>query len=411
MNPKIYIIGGGAAGIFGAINTKIHYPAAKIVVLEKSTKLLSKVKISGGGRCNVTHACFENSQLVKNYPRGNKSLQKPFNQFSTKDTIAWFEKRGVKLKIEEDGRMFPTSNNSQTIIDCFLDECKKLNIEIKTSVTVEEILSTNDRLQIHTKGGQSFEADRILIATGGHPKRQAYDWLAQLNHKLEEPVPSLFTFNVPDSTFSDLAGISIPFAQVKILGTKLNNHGPLLITHWGFSGPAILKLSAWGARELHLRNYDFGIHINWLGDVTEEELKVQLNQFKKEHPKKVIVNNPLFNLPKRLWARLVETASITHEKRWLDLSKKQFNKLIEALIRSEFKVKGKTTFKEEFVSCGGVSLKDINLQSMESKKQPGIFFAGEVIDVDGVTGGFNFQHAWTSAFIASKNILKKEGRK
>ncbi|MTI31941.1 NAD(P)/FAD-dependent oxidoreductase [Xanthovirga aplysinae] len=405
MNPKIYIIGGGAAGIFGAINTKIHFPMAEIVVLEKSSKLLSKVKVSGGGRCNVTHACFENSQLVKFYPRGNKSLRKPFNQFSTQETVDWFEKRGVKLKTEEDGRIFPTSNNSQTIIDCLLQECEKLGISINKSVGVESISVVNERFQIHVKGGQFFKADRILIATGGQSKAQAYDWLSQLNHHIKDPVPSLFTFNVPDSDFKDLAGISVPHAQVKILGSKLNDCGPLLITHWGFSGPAVLKLSAWGARELHLRDYNFSIHINWLGEVSEEGLKDQLLQFKKEHPKKVISSNPLFDLPRRLWARLVDTALISNEKRWVDISKKQFNKLIEGLIRSEFKVKGKTTFKEEFVTCGGISLKDINLQTMESKKQPGIFFAGEVLDVDGVTGGFNFQHAWTSAFIASKNIL------
>jgi hypothetical protein len=403
---KVIVIGGGAAGFFGAITCAQLHPHCQVTIVEKSTKVLAKVKISGGGRCNVTHACFENRQLTKYYPRGEKELLHPLAQFSTQNTVRWFETRGVKLKTEADGRMFPVSDNSQTIVDCLIGEAKKAGVEVRlhTSVKAIKLLDDEKKLELHLQDEEKIICDRILIATGGHPNPTAYEWLSASGHAIESPVPSLFTFNTPASYVLDLAGVSVQEASVKIAGTKLQQTGPVLITHWGFSGPAVLRLSAWAARELHTLHYNFMLQINWVPQFNEETLRTALLAFKEENSKKTVSANTLFNLPLRLWKRLVAQAEISEEVRWADLPKKQMNKLIELLTRGSFQVAGKSTFKDEFVTCGGIQLTDINLQTMESKKCKGIFFAGEVLNIDGITGGFNFQNAWTTGYIAGKNI-------
>lgn len=407
MKKKIIIAGGGAAGYFAAIKAAETYQEAKVIILEKSSKVLSKVRVSGGGRCNVTHACYQSHELLKHYPRGNKWLRNSFKQFNAADTVKWFETRGVKLKSETDGRMFPVTDSSQTIIDCLEKEIKKYRVQVKMSCGVKGIkLQENGEYSIECTNEEIILADSIIIAIGGQPKATGYTWLQEQEISLMEPVPSLFTFNVPNFDLAGLAGISVPGASIRIVGTKLENSGPLLITHWGFSGPVVLKLSAWGARILHGLDYRFKIHISWQAGHTEEKLREILQGQKAAHPKKVIAANPLLNLPQRLWKALVHRSGINEELRWIDASKKDLNKLLENLFRAEFEVAGKTTFKEEFVTCGGVALSEIDPETMESKKHKGIFFAGEVMDVDGVTGGFNFQSAWSTGFIAGKNALK-----
>ncbi len=406
MNPKkIIVIGGGAAGFFAAINCAQRHQNYSVTILEKSSKLLSKVRVSGGGRCNVTHACFENSLLTKNYPRGEKELQNVFSRFSTTDTIKWFEERGVQLKTETDGRMFPITNNSETIINCLVQEADKAGVHIKLNVSIEEIIKNDDKtFTLKANGGGTFECDALIIATGGSAKETTYDWLKKLGHTINKPVPSLFTFNVPNNHITELMGVTVPQAKVRIAGTKLETTGSLLITHWGFSGPAVLKTSAWGARILNELHYDYSILISWLPKHTEEKLRIELNIQRLEHPAKQIINTPLFELPKRLWEYLIKKANIAETTRWADLSKKQLNILTTILIADEYKVRGKTTYKDEFVTCGGVTLKEIDLTTMQSKLVPNLFFAGEVIDVDGITGGFNFQNAWSTAWIAACNI-------
>jgi predicted Rossmann fold flavoprotein len=405
---KIAVIGGGAAGFFGAIACAESNKNAEVTLIEKSRNLLSKVKVSGGGRCNVTHACFENHLLAKNYPRGSKELKKAFSQFSTNDTIKWFESRGVKLKTEDDGRMFPVTDDSQTIIDCIIKTAERSGIKIMTSSGVKSIQKENSEGSVFKINliEDTHIFDKVLIASGGNPNEASYQWLAELGHKIVPPVPSLFTFNIPDSKYSGLQGISVENATVRIVGSKAEQTGPLLITHWGLSGPAILRLSAWEARTLFDMHYSFSILVNWIPGYTEESLREKLKEIKSEHSKKTISVNPFFNLPKRLWERIVAIAQIPETLRWIDMPNKNFNKLLEELLRSSLVVKGKTTFKEEFVTCGGVSLKDINFETMESLKCPGIYFAGEVLDIDGITGGFNFQAAWTTGFIAGKACAK-----
>lgn len=402
----LVVIGGGAAGFFGALSAASHNRKLRVCIIEKSSKLLSKVKVSGGGRCNVTHACFNNSELIKSYPRGGKELKTAFEQFSVNETIEWFESRGVELKTESDGRMFPVTNNSQTIIDCILKETEKHNVKIITGRGVSNIQKNASLFILSLSTGEELKSHKILIATGGSPKEESYNWLKELGHSIEKPVPSLFTFNVPDSDLSCLPGISLPSAKVKILSSKLEQNGPILITHWGFSGPAILKLSAWGARLLNELGYKFKIHINWLGSLNDEELREKLNLVADENKKKVVFSNPVFSISRRLWQSFVQKAGIEEERRWVDLSKKQFNKLMETLLRSEYEVSGKTTFKEEFVTCGGVKLSEVNFKTMESKIVQGLFFAGEVLDIDGITGGFNFQNAWTTGWIAGRKAAE-----
>ncbi len=401
---RIAVIGGGAAGFFAAIACAQSNPTCQVTLFEKSNKLLSKVKVSGGGRCNVTHHCFEPAQLIKFYPRGHKALKKSFQLFGAQDTVQWFEKRGVKLKTEADGRMFPITDESQTVIDCLLREATKAGVEIKISygiASVEKQAEGNFKLLSLDKKNTLY-FDKVLIASGGHPQARSYEWLEALGHTIVAPVPSLFTFNVPNKVFTELQGVSVPQAHVRIAASKLEQEGPLLVTHWGFSGPAVLKLSAWGARELHDKAYTFNFFINWAQGHTEESLRAYLEKVKAEHPKKTISTNPLFGLPARLWKLLTELAGVEADRRWIDLPKKSNNKLIETLLRGNYEAKGKTTFKDEFVTAGGVSLDEVNMCTLESKKVPGLFFAGEVLDIDGITGGFNFQAAWTTGYLAGK---------
>lgn len=400
-NIEVAVIGGGAAGFFAAISCKAHHPEAKVIICEKSDKLLAKVKVSGGGRCNVTHGCFSNSQLAGYYPRGGKQLKKAFEYFTTKNTVQWFESRGVKLKTEEDGRMFPVTDNSQTIINCLLNEVSKLGIIVEVKQPVLEILRQPEGFKL-TLRDKTIYADKVIIASGGSPKREGFEWLEKLGHTIEPPVPSLFTFNMPNEPIKSLMGVSVENVAIRVTGTKLQSEGPLLITHWGMSGPAILKLSAWGARILNDFNYNFSILVNWLGGLNEDKAREILNNERVAHPKRTITNSESFNLPNRLYLYLLDKLEISPETSLEQLGKKNMNRLINTLVNDEYKVEGKTTFKEEFVTCGGISLNDVSMDTMQSKVCPGMYFAGEVLDIDGVTGGFNFQAAWTTGFIAGK---------
>jgi len=404
---NVIVIGGGAAGFFAALSCKQHHPDYSVTILEKSDKLLAKVKVSGGGRCNVTHACFENTQLAKFYPRGGKQLKKAFFQFNTKDTVAWFESRGVKLKAEDDNRMFPVTNNSQTIIDCLMGEANKLGVEIKRGISISRIEKKENEFVLLTNGKDPstslrMTADKIIIASGGNPKMEGFNWLKQLGHTIVTPVPSLFTFNMPGEPIKKLMGVVANPVSIKIKGTKLSSEGALLITHWGMSGPAVLKLSSWGARELQAMNYKFEILINWLGDKNENEIRNWLEAELKTIGKRQVGNKNPFHLTNRLWLFFLEKNEIDAEITWNQLKKKSLNKLLNTLVNDSYKAEGKTTFKEEFVTCGGVSLDEVSFETMESKVCPGIYFAGEVLDIDAVTGGFNFQAAWTTGFIAGK---------
>ncbi|MEY3416722.1 MAG: hypothetical protein RL711_124 [Bacteroidota bacterium] len=402
---KIIVIGGGAAGFFGAITCKAFAPEDEVIILEKTNKLLSKVKVSGGGRCNVTNACFENHELLKNYPRGNKELRKPFQVFSTKDTMTWFQSRGVKLKTEADGRVFPVSDNSASIVDCLLSEAEMLGVKIWQMQNVKSIVPTDEGFAIVTDSETPIMADKVLIATGGAPQLSGYNWLSKTQHTIITPLPSLFTFNSPENEFKDLMGITITDAYVRIAGTNFSQTGPLLLTHWGFSGPAVLKLSAWAARDLAEKAYQFNILVNWIGEsYTDITLRQYLETYKLENAKKLIQSHQLFGLALRLWKKLCTQADISETLRWSEIHKKQYNKLIDNLLISTFEIKGKTTFKEEFVTAGGIKLSEINLETLESKLHKGLYFAGEIMDVDGITGGFNFQNAWTSGYLAGKNM-------
>lgn len=400
----VLIIGGGAAGVFAAINAAKNNPALKIAIVEKTMQLLSKVKVSGGGRCNVTHACFDPKELVKFYPRGNKELLSAFYQFQPNDTIAWFKERGVELKTEADGRMFPTTDSSQTIIDCFARELNKYNIEIVYSTKIETITVIENGFELTTNRA-NFTSKKLLITTGGFNKIENYQFIANLGIEIEPPTPSLFTFNLPNNAITELQGIATP-AKVKLLGTKFEEQGPLLITHWGMSGPVILKLSAWASRHLAQKHYEFDFMVDWLMDKKDEALHEIFNQNKQQFGSKKVINQFDFGLPKKLALYLINKAGITDEDKWADVSKKQLNKLVEALIRDTYHSKGKTTFKSEFVSCGGVKLNEVNFKTLESKKVPGLYFAGEVLDIDALTGGFNFQAAWTGAWIVAQEIVK-----
>ncbi len=406
MQQQLIVIGGGAAGFFCAVNAARMNPQLKVVLLEKTGKLLSKVKVSGGGRCNTTHACFEIPELAKRYPRGQNFLKKSFHWFNTNDTIAWFAERGVILKTEEDGRMFPETDNSQTIIDCLLREADAYRVEVQLHKEVKGIEKRESGFEIALQQGTML-ADFICVATGGYPKSAMFEWLRVTGHKIAEPVPSLFTFNIPGHPITNLMGVSVPNAAVKIASTKLAEKGPLLITHWGLSGPVILRLSAWGARVLAEKQYTFTIFVNWLGEETETALRDRWSQIREEYSSQKVDNKNPFQLPSRLWNYLLEYSNISVETRWAELTSKMQHKLIQNLTGQELSVKGKTTFKEEFVTCGGIELADIDPSTMQSKKLPGLFFAGEVMDIDGITGGFNFQNAWTSGFLAANTIAKQ----
>jgi predicted Rossmann fold flavoprotein len=408
---RLVVIGGGAAGFFCAVNAARLNPSLNVVIVEKSSKLLSKVRVSGGGRCNVTHACFEISSLVKKYPRGTNFLKKAFHQFHTTHTIQWFEERGVKLKTEADGRMFSITDSSQTIIDCLLKEANRYGVEIMMNRDVKVIKMVKEKeeenFSLVLANAEIIHADFVVVACGGYPKTSMFDWLTSLGHTIQTPVPSLFTFNMPANPIISLMGVTVENALVKVVGTKLADSGPLLITHWGMSGPAILKLSAWGAMELADKNYKFKILVNWVPSYNEQTLRDTWQAKRNELSATKIINRNPFNLPNRLWLYLLQQSDVKEDIRWADLPGKEQNKLIKNLTAQEFEVKGKTTFKEEFVTCGGINLSEIDVNTMQSKKVENLFFAGEILDVDGITGGFNFQHAWTSGWIAAHAIALK----
>lgn len=402
IEKDVIIVGGGAAGFFAAINIAERNPDLKVAILERGKEGLTKVKVSGGGRCNVTHAEFTPSELVQNYPRGEKELLGPFHQFMTGDTIEWFEKRGVALKIEDDGRMFPVSNSSQTIIDCFLSEAQKHHVDILYNHSVKSIENNGGLFQIETAECQ-FISKKILIATGSNPK--IWNLLENLGHTVSQPVPSLFTFNIKDERIQDIPGVVALNVEVKVLNTDLWSEGPLLITHWGMSAPSILKLSAFGALELAKRNYKFQIEVSFIKHAFEDCLDV-LKVLKQDLAKKTVFKSTQFDLPKRLWHKLVLASNMNMETRWADLNKAQLETFANQLTAAVFNVDGKSTFKEEFVTAGGVNLKEVNFKTFESKRVENLYFAGEVLNIDAVTGGFNFQNAWTGAYIAAQNISK-----
>lgn len=404
IKKRLVVIGGGAAGFFCAVNAARLNPSMEVMILEKSSKLLSKVKVSGGGRCNVTHSCFSIAEMIKKYPRGGSFLKKAFHHFFTTDTIDWFKQRGVTLKTEADGRMFPTTDSSQTIIDCLIQEVNRYGVQIRINQDATELLYTNNQWNIQLKNGSNINCDYICIASGGYPKITQFSWLQGTAHKVEEPVPSLFTFNMPGNDITSLMGITVENVSVKIIGSKLSESGPLLITHWGMSGPAVLKLSAWGARELAAKNWKFDLLVNWLPAYNEQTLKDKFQQVRFELASQKIINRNPFSLPQRLWQYLLQHSGVNENLRWADLPAKEQNKLIKNICAQQFTVNGKTTFKEEFVTSGGIVLEDIDHNTMQSKKWPGLYFAGEVLNIDGVTGGFNFQNAWTTGWVAAKAI-------
>jgi len=395
------ILGGGAAGFFAAIRAAETCLGAKVVILEKGRDVLQKVKVSGGGRCNVTHACFDPRELVKSYPRGSKALHGPFSRFQPGDTIGWFEQRGVKLKIEEDGRMFPVTDSSQTIINCLNQAASKAGVQVlmgENAVSVTPPKAPNGTWLVASQNSSVFQTKKIMFATGSSTR--IWEMLRELGHNIVPPVPSLFTFNIKDARIAGLMGLSVPSATVQVLGEKLKATGPLLITHWGMSGPGILRLSAWGARILAEKNYKFDVEINWLNS-TVEEMVDEMNDLKLTSPKKFVAAQcPFPTLPRRLWESLVAACGIATDLRWADISKEKLRKLATELAAGRYQVNGKSTFKEEFVTAGGVDLDEVNFKTFESKIHPGLYFAGEVLDIDGITGGFNFQAAWTGGWLA-----------
>jgi predicted Rossmann fold flavoprotein len=408
MNPqRIVIVGGGAAGFFAALACAESRSGVEIVILEKTSQFLSKVKISGGGRCNVTHADFDAREFSKRFPRGERALISAFGKFQASDTVAWFENRGVKLKIENDGRMFPTTDSSQTIIDCLLNAAQKAGVKLKTNCGVESaVKKSGGGFEIKLSNGGILSCDKLLLAIGGCRTPALGQLAVSLGHTLEPPVPSLFTFHVETPWLRQLAGISVENIEASVPETKLRERGALLLTHWGLSGPAILRLSAWGARALHAKNYNFKLQINWLPQLSEEKLAAEFQARRKSQPAKLIVNFPIAPLPARLWEQLVIASGIARDTRWAALSGAAQHKLIRQLLRSEFSVTGKSLNKDEFVTCGGVKLSEVDFKTMESKICPGLFFAGEVLDIDGITGGFNFQAAWTTGWIAGRALAE-----
>jgi predicted Rossmann fold flavoprotein len=407
MLKKLIIIGGGAAGFFCAVNAARMNGNLHVILIEKTGKILSKVKISGGGRCNVTHDCSSIAEMVKKYPRGANFIKKSFYHFFTSETVKWFEERGVILKTETDGRMFPVTDSSQTIIDCLSREVNRYGVEIMMNAEVKHIKSGAGKFEILLADSRQLNADFICVACGGYNKSIMFQWLTNLKHTIEEPVPSLFTFKILNNSITQLMGITVENVLVKIMGTRLEESGPLLITHWGMSGPSVLMLSAWGARELAERNYIFKVVINWLPEFNEQSLKDTLQEIRFQLASQKIINRNPFKLPQRLWEYFIEEAGIKPDIRWSDLPAKEQNKLVKKLSAGEFDVQGKTTFKEEFVTAGGINLSEVDPNTMMSKIVPDLFFAGEVLNIDGVTGGYNFQNAWTTGYIAAKAISEQ----
>ncbi|MGB3532360.1 MAG: NAD(P)/FAD-dependent oxidoreductase [Microcoleaceae cyanobacterium] len=406
MSLTVIVIGGGAAGFFAAITCAATSPQTRVILLEAGREALGKVRISGGGRCNVTHACFDPIQFIHHYPRGGKALRGAFTRFQAKDTVDWFTRRGVKLKTEADGRMFPTTDNSATIVNCLMQAAEKTGVKLRTSARVADIqfigTEQQPQFQVTLKSGEQLKCDRLLLATGSQPI--GYQFAQQLGHQIIPPVPSLFTFKIKDPRLQDLAGISVTTAQVQLPGCKLVQTGPVLITHWGLSGPAVLKLSAWGARFLHECDYQTALKVNWLPQMNSEQLRKHLLSVKSQYPKKGIAGYCPVELPKRLWQKLVEYCEIKPQQKWAELSKKQLNQLIQELNQGQYQILGKGIFKEEFVTCGGVNLKQVNFKTMESRCCQGLYFAGEILDIDGITGGFNFQNAWTTGWLAGQGM-------
>ncbi len=398
---KIVVIGGGAAGFFAAIQAASANKNAEVVLLEKTSKLLQKVRVSGGGRCNVTNACSDMKQLSAAYPRGEKQLKSAFSRFTTTDTVNWFQERKVKLKTEADGRIFPVSDDSQTVIDCLEKEAKKLKIDIRLESEVKKIIpSYTGGFELALANGDRISCGKLIVAAGGSPKSENMQWIKELGHEIIEPVPSLFTFNIPNEALNELTGISVNPSKVKIADTKFEFNGPVLITHWGLSGPAVLKLSSFAARYLAEKEYNFSVQLNWLNDKKDEACRNELMNVKAANPHKQVNNHFPFKLPARLLSHLYAKSGIDETSRWADVSKIDIQQLVQNLIYDTYEVKGKTTFKEEFVTCGGISLNDIEFKNMQSKRCKNLYFAGEILDIDGITGGFNFQAAWTTGFIA-----------
>jgi predicted Rossmann fold flavoprotein len=404
---KLIVIGGGAAGFFCAVNAARMSSNLEVIIIEKTSKLLSKVKVSGGGRCNVTHACFNIDEMKKSYPRGENFVRKAFHQFFTTDTINWFNDRGVKLKTESDGRMFPISDSSLSIINCLIGEANKFNVQVRTNCEVKIIESVNHQNILHLGTGEIISSDFICVASGGYPKLSMFSWLSKLGHGISNPIPSLFTFNLSKHPITSLMGVSVERIKIKVTDSKLKEEGPLLITHWGISGPSVLRLSAWGASELAEKNYEFTIHINWVPQFSEQQLKIKIAELRSNNSTRKIINSNFVLLPKRLWQFLLDQSGINSELRFAELSSKCENSLLKNLIDFTAEVKGKTTYKEEFVTAGGIITSEVDPNTMMSRKIENVFFAGEILDVDGITGGFNFQHAWTSGWIAAKSIAEK----
>ena len=428
VSKHLVVIGGGAAGIFCAVNAARLCPGLRVTVLEKSGKLLSKVKVSGGGRCNVTHSCFDIAEMAKRYPRGNHFVRKALYRWSVADTVGWFAERDVALKTEADGRMFPVTDSSQTIIDCLVGELNRYGVEVRMHAEVREVsvgegsigetsvreagvgeasvreVPVGGDFRIQLADGRELRADFACIACGGYPKSGMFDWIRKLGHSIEEPVPSLFTFNLPGDPITRLMGISVPDAQVKISGSRLVERGPLLITHWGLSGPVILRLSAWGARELAESAYRFSIRVNWVPDLSEQQVRERMQGIRYDSAARLVWKGNPFDIPQRLWEYWVGLTGIPEGLRWADLPAKDLNKLVSFIWAAEYTIAGKTTFKEEFVTAGGVRLAEVDPLTCQSRKVPGLHFAGEILDVDGITGGFNFQHAWTSGWIVADSV-------
>lgn len=402
---RLAVIGGGAAGYFCAVNAARMNPDLQVTLYEKGREVLSKVRISGGGRCNVTHHCFDNEVLARAYPRGGDTLRWAFEQFDARDTVDWFSRRGVQLKTEEDGRMFPVTDDSGTVIACLKDEARRHNVRVHTKTGAEAIRRRDDgSFRIILSGAAETGADAVLIAPGGFHRRSAYNWLEELGHTIEPPVPSLFTFNFRKKVFSDLAGISVPEAEVEVKDSRFCHTGPLLITHWGLSGPAVLKTSAWAARYLQQREYRFDIRVNWVHPDDEDRARSALKKLRDDNARKLVNKQQWYPIPARLWEKFLELAGIAPDTRWAEVSNRDIHELTRQLTGGTYAIQGKTTYKEEFVTCGGIPLGEVNFGTMESRKMPGVYFAGEVLDIDGITGGYNFQSAWTTGYIAARAI-------
>ena len=410
MSPsnKLAVIGGGAAGFFAAVNTARLNPDLNVTIFEKSREVLSKVRISGGGRCNVTHHCFDPEVMSKAYPRGGRELRWAFERFQPTDTVTWFEERGVELKTESDGRMFPITDDSATIINCLKKEANNHNVDILTRHRVETVAHREDqKFELGIKNKESKVFDSVIIATGGSNRRSTYKWLEDLGHSIVEPVPSLFTFNFKEKIFQDLSGISVAKGSVSIAGTSYQHDGPILITHWGLSGPAVLKTSAWAARYLYKQNYNFTIQVNWLHPLTSQEVQRKLKKLRDVNARKTTQKQDIFPIPNRLWNRFLSLADIDYKTRWAELSNEHIHHLTQELTNANYEIEGKTTYKEEFVTSGGIPLDEVNMGTMESKKMDHLYFAGEVLNIDGITGGYNFQSAWTTGWIAAQHLDKE----